>query len=151
MKPYHCLFLQAVDARKLEKSWRQRAEMAESALEQARIDTADIRADMARQHNSTQVRAVSAAVVQIVQTVYSCRAAVRVVDCCSSIPGSVLLLCSCAAVVLLQWLYSYISSCCNAAAAAAAVQTAYCCSSHRTIIPLRQLSNCYGSVREHID
>jgi hypothetical protein len=48
-------FLQAVDARKLEKSWRQRAEMAEAALEQARIDTADIRADMARQHNSTQV------------------------------------------------------------------------------------------------
>jgi hypothetical protein len=48
-------FLQAVDARKLEKGWRQRAEMAEAALEQARIDTADIRADMARQHNSTQV------------------------------------------------------------------------------------------------
>ncbi|WIA41024.1 hypothetical protein OEZ86_004662 [Tetradesmus obliquus] len=45
---------EVVDARKLEKSWRQRAEMAEAALEQARLDTADIRADMARQHNSTQ-------------------------------------------------------------------------------------------------
>jgi hypothetical protein len=62
--------LQAVDARKLEKGWRQRAEMAEAALEQARIDTADIRADMARQHNSTQVRLAAAHVPQGCQQYY---------------------------------------------------------------------------------
>lgn len=48
---------QAVEARSLEHKWRERAEAAEAAVEQARTDMADIKADMARQHTSLQVTA----------------------------------------------------------------------------------------------
>jgi hypothetical protein len=47
--------MQAVEARSLEHKWRERAEAAEAAVEQARTDMADIKADMARQHTSLQV------------------------------------------------------------------------------------------------
>lgn len=46
---------QAVEARALEHRWRERAEAAEAALEQSRLDMADIKADMARQHTALQV------------------------------------------------------------------------------------------------
>lgn len=58
--------LQAVDARRRERSWRERAELAEAALEQARTDTADIKADLARQHNTTQVQLTVQAQVPLV-------------------------------------------------------------------------------------
>eukprot|EP00775_Hariotina_reticulata_P009268 gene9268-9433_t len=45
---------EALEARRLERSWRERAELAEAALEQARVDIADIKADILRQHNTTQ-------------------------------------------------------------------------------------------------
>jgi hypothetical protein len=48
---------QAVERRTLEHSWRIRAEAAEAALEQARVDMADIRADITRQTASLQVHA----------------------------------------------------------------------------------------------
>lgn len=47
--------LQAVESRTYEHRWRERAEAAEAALEQARVDMADIRADMTRQSASLQV------------------------------------------------------------------------------------------------
>lgn len=49
-------YQQAVEARALEHRWRERAEAAEAALEQSRLDMADIKADMARQHATLQVR-----------------------------------------------------------------------------------------------
>lgn len=39
----------------LERGWRQRAEAAERALQQAHEDMADIKADIARQHVMSQV------------------------------------------------------------------------------------------------
>eukprot|EP00879_Flechtneria_rotunda_P015275 GHRR01015967.1.p1 GENE.GHRR01015967.1~~GHRR01015967.1.p1 ORF type:complete len:210 (+),score=78.58 GHRR01015967.1:459-1088(+) len=45
---------EALDARRREHNWRERAEAAEAALEQAKLDAADIKADMARQHCATQ-------------------------------------------------------------------------------------------------
>jgi len=51
-----CCCLQAVEARALERGWRERAEVAEAALEQAKADMADIKADMARQHTTLQVK-----------------------------------------------------------------------------------------------
>lgn len=47
--------LQAAEARNQERTWRQRAEAAEAALEQAKQDMADIKADMMRQHAMLQV------------------------------------------------------------------------------------------------